>query len=126
MNILNIYKPRQGGKTTDMIRRSAKTGNPIICKDKDTGRDLVHRATSMGLEIPDPIPILELLSPEPSIGLPPNKKYMIDDADVILNMIINRRTGGYLDALSLVVRNEKGHEINVYGEDINVKYGLGD
>lgn len=127
MDIRYLIKPRQGGKTYDLINKSANCKYPIIVKDANTCRNIKKKAESMGLTIPEPIPLNTIIKgikegrPEPipeMIGC----HVLIDDADYILQTLITKGIRCEIDTIAMVQRNEKGHEVNVYGEDLNEKY----
>lgn len=47
--------PRASGKTTLLIKESAKTGRPIIEPNTASARYVEEQARNMGLKIPEPI-----------------------------------------------------------------------
>ena len=50
-----IIRPRQGGKTTELIRRARETGGYIVCTDQRRARQIADHARKMGLTIPFPL-----------------------------------------------------------------------
>ena len=50
-----IVRARQGGKTTELIRRAAETGGYIVCTDQRRARQIAEHARKMGLPIPFPL-----------------------------------------------------------------------
>ena len=50
-----IVRSRQGGKTTELIRRAAQTGGYIVCTDQRRARQIADHARKMGLSIPFPL-----------------------------------------------------------------------
>ena len=50
-----IVRSRQGGKTTELIRRAAETGGYIVCTDQRRARQIVVHAREMGLSIRFPM-----------------------------------------------------------------------
>ena len=50
-----IVRSRQGGKTTELIRRAAETGGYIVCTDQRRARQIAVHARDMGLNIPFPL-----------------------------------------------------------------------
>lgn len=50
-----IYKPRRGGKTTEIIKRCAEQGGVILVPTRMMADMLIMMAADMGLEIPMPI-----------------------------------------------------------------------
>ena len=49
-----IVRGRQGGKTTELIRRAAETGTYIVCTDQRRARQVAVQARELGLSIPFP------------------------------------------------------------------------
>lgn len=130
MEIRYLIKPRQGGKTWDLLHKSAHTKYPIIVRNTDECKHLKKKAESMGLEIPNPISINTIIkgiregvqSIPGMIGC----HVMVDDADCILQELIRRGINCDIDTIAMVQRNDKGHEVTIYGEDLNEKYHLDD
>ena len=50
-----ILRPRGGGKTTEMIRRSAEDGGYIVCTDHRRACQVAKQAEQLGLSIPFPL-----------------------------------------------------------------------
>jgi hypothetical protein len=50
-----IVRSRQGGKTTELIRRAAETGGYIVCTDRRRARQIADHAREMGLTIRFPM-----------------------------------------------------------------------
>jgi len=50
-----IVRPRQAGKTTELIRRAAETGGYIVCTDQRRARQIHQQARDLGLSIPFPL-----------------------------------------------------------------------
>ena len=50
-----IVRGRQGGKTTELIRRAAETYGYIVCTDRRRARQIAEHAREMGLDIPFPL-----------------------------------------------------------------------
>ena len=50
-----IVRGRQGGKTTEMIRRSAETGCYIVCTDHRRAWQVKQQADDLGMTIPFPL-----------------------------------------------------------------------
>lgn len=117
-----IIKPRQAGKTHDLILISAETGYPIITKSVDSSREIINRAKKMNLNIPDPLTIYDIMNTKRCNS----SMVLVDDAEFILNIMIREMSGAQVDTIAIAQRNEKGHELTIYGEDLNEKYGLDD
>jgi hypothetical protein len=50
-----IVRGRQGGKTTELIRRSAESGCYIVCTDHRRAWQIKRQAEDLGLSIPFPL-----------------------------------------------------------------------
>lgn len=74
-------KPRQSGKTAELIKKSAETGAYIVCRSLHQANRLQMRAKSMGLEIPLPISY-DCFIHKRYAG--ENMSLLIDDADMLL------------------------------------------
>ena len=75
-----IYKSRGKGKTTELVKISASTGLPIVCK---TTSHINYIAKELGLTIPTPIAIKDY---KPFS----NEKILVDDAEYVLSHLIGR------------------------------------
>ena len=84
MNI--IYKSRGKGKTTELVKISAKTNMPIICMNTN---HIKFVAKELDLIIPEPIAIK---------NYKPNtyEKVLVDDAEYVLQYLI-----GKIDCMSI-------------------------
>ena len=83
MKILTM--PRRSGKTTLAIKESARTGWVIVCPTYQHAHVIKDMAKSMGVDIPEPIPITEfstLLSKGRRV-----EGVIIDDLDECLFML---------------------------------------
>jgi len=77
--------PRGGGKTSQLIRKSAKTGYYIVCINQDNASYIQSKAIDMGLDIPFPITFHEFLHGRYSAaGV---KGVLIDNADILLESV---------------------------------------
>jgi hypothetical protein len=54
-----IIRGRQGGKTSELIRRSAETGCYIVCTDRRRAWQIAEQARDIGLNIPFPLTAAE-------------------------------------------------------------------
>jgi hypothetical protein len=58
-----IARGRQTGKTTELIKRSAETGFPIVCRHRVAANVIQEQAKNLNLKIPDPITYFDFISP---------------------------------------------------------------
>lgn len=80
-----ILRPKYGGKTTELIKRSAETGFYIVCLNNKYVDQVERHAQKMGLKIPQPITAVTFFNGRyygPGVnGL------LIDDVDIILQQV---------------------------------------
>lgn len=125
----HVIRPRQGGKSTELIRRSAGLCYPIICRDQAQARWLKEQAKKLGLEIPEPISadyVIKGIRNGKSLAVPGmiGTHILVDDAECILQQFIMAGIRAEIDTYAITLRNDKGHELTIWGEDLNEKYGL--
>lgn len=80
-----ILKGRGEGKTTELIKESAKTGKYILTTDRNRVMRIDSMAKEMGLHIPFPITVMEAMQYKFRGTF--IKSILIDDADDVLRMI---------------------------------------
>lgn len=77
-----ICKSRQCGATTDIIYYSVRTGIPIVTRDSNSAKIILHMAKSLGIEnLPAPIPYNYK-------NLDKYDKVIVDDANIILGALL--------------------------------------
>lgn len=80
-----IIKPRQTGRTTELIKMAAENNLYIVTTDRQRALFIVKMARDLGLNIPFPITLRELpVCPYSSFI----KEVLIDDADHILERCV--------------------------------------
>jgi hypothetical protein len=84
MNI--IHKPRQSGKTTDLIKISHETGCYIVCADYVRVLGIINRAKELRLSVPFPLTFQEFIEGHYSA-----MHVVIDDLDDFLIYISRAR-----------------------------------
>ena len=77
-----IIRSRQGGKTTELIRRAPETGGYIVCTDQRRARQIAQQARDMGLNIPFPLTAREWQ--ERNYHPPGVRGLLFDDLDRII------------------------------------------
>jgi hypothetical protein len=80
-----IQKPRNDGKTTELIKKSAENFSYIVCHDHQEAHRISEQARLMELNIPFPITFNEFLQGQFS-GRGINS-FLIDNADWLLNSL---------------------------------------
>lgn len=78
-----IHRARKTGKTTDLIKMAAETGDYIVTRNHQSARDITDMAAKMGLEILFPITYTEFA--ERRFLGKRIKGFLIDDADEFLH-----------------------------------------
>ena len=73
---------RGKGKTTELIRLSAKTGIPIVCATLQQVEVILAKAERMGLVIVQPIPASRIKEYDVS-------KVYVDDMEYVLSTLLN-------------------------------------
>ncbi len=80
-----IIKPRQTGRTTELIKMSAENNLYIVTTDRQRALFIAKMAQDLGLIIPFPITLRELpIRPHSSFI----KEVLIDDADHVLELCV--------------------------------------
>jgi hypothetical protein len=77
-----IVRSRQGGKTTELIRRAAESGGYIVCTDQRRAWQIAEHAREMGLNIPFPLTASEWQ--KRSYHPPGVRGLLFDDLDRII------------------------------------------
>lgn len=80
-----VLRGRGGGKTTELIRISARTNSYIVAMSRDEAGRIFAQAQAMGLNIPYPITFDNFLDHQySSWGI---RDFLIDNADVLLQRL---------------------------------------
>jgi len=95
-----IVAESSGGKTTELIQRSAVTGAVIVCTNVSVKEHILKMAFLMDIKIPDPITYSKLVTPGYNRG-EYKKGILIDDLDLMLNDIF-----GGNNVIAATVREE--------------------
>lgn len=87
-----ISRPRNAGKTSELIKESAEHGYYIITMDHDSARKTVEQAAQMGLDIPFPLTYREFKNRAfYARGI---KGFLVDNIDGFLEQIFSDMTKG--------------------------------
>lgn len=105
-----IHGGRASGKTTMLIKMSAKTGIPILTTKPFYVRWYAEYAKSLGLKIPEP-----LLWRNSHLGVCSNSKVLIDNGGQVLNTILRINSGVICEAM--VIDSPVHHLTNCFLED---------
>jgi hypothetical protein len=83
-----ILAPIGGGKTSELIYRSSAEGSIIVCADYSERDQILSLAQTMGKQIPEPIPYMNLTSGSVTLTSEERKKgILIDNLDTILGFM---------------------------------------
>lgn len=93
-----IYKPRQSGKTMDLIRMSANTDKVIVCSNQTNRENIQNKAEILGLNIPEPITYSQFVQGE--YRSKKISKFLIDDAEYLLEIL-----GGVIGVEAITLTN---------------------
>lgn len=83
-----ILGDRQSGKTTELIKESARTGAYIVVSCKNEARDVFRLSKELGLNIPYPLTVNEMIYESPSSYIF-QKGILIDNLERILCCLFN-------------------------------------
>jgi hypothetical protein len=80
-----IVRGRQGGKTTELIRRAAESHGYIVCADRRQARWIAERAREMGADIPFPMSASEFFGAQ--FYQPGCRAFLFDNLDQIIQQM---------------------------------------
>lgn len=86
--MIKIFKPRQSGKSTDLIKISAVTGYYIVTANRIRAKILFEQAQKLGYNILYPFTVEEYLRSGKMKGSF-IKDILIDDADAVLQAVFD-------------------------------------
>lgn len=86
--MIKIFRPRQSGKSRDLIKMSAVTGYYIVTANMVRAKILFDLAQKYGFNIPYPFTVEEYLKSGKLKGSF-IKKILIDDADAVLQAVFD-------------------------------------
>lgn len=85
---MKIYSAERGvGKTTALIKESAKTGAIIVVASYWRVNHTVGLAKRLGLDIPKPITVTNYLERLVCGGLNREQKYLVDELQIMLSQM---------------------------------------
>ena len=99
-----ILGDRQSGKTTELIKESARTRAYIVVSCKNEARNVFMSAKELGLNIPFPLTVAEVIYESPSSYIF-QKGILIDNLERILCRLFNYITinAATVDCTALIV-----------------------
>lgn len=85
---MKIYAAeRQTGKTTMLVKESAKTGAIIVSPTYQMRKYIIGLADKLGLEIPSPITVKQYFQILARDRRDSNQKYLVDELQMMLNQM---------------------------------------
>lgn len=85
---MNIYAAeRQTGKTTMLVKESAKTGAIIVAPNRQMGSYIVGLADRLGVDIPAPITVKQYFQVLASGNFGNSQKYLVDELQMMLSQM---------------------------------------
>ena len=87
--MIKIFRPRQQGKTTDLIKLSEATGHYILVADRKRADCVFQMAEKMGCHILTPVTVIDYFRTHGFAGSY-IKDILIDDADAVLRMVFDK------------------------------------
>lgn len=83
-----IFGDRHSGKTTELIKESARTGAYIVVSCRNEAHNVFRSANVLGLNIPFPLTVADVMSKSKSSCIF-QKGILIDDLEEIINYLFN-------------------------------------
>ncbi len=85
---MKIYSAERGtGKTTALIKESAKTGAIIVAASYPMANYIMDLAKRLSLDIPEPITVTNYLKVLVHGGLNREQKYLVDELQMMLSQM---------------------------------------
>lgn len=85
-----IIGGRQTGKTTELIKHSAETGNYILVPNMNHAKNIAYQARSMGFDIPYPVTLSEMRNNNKFIGSSIRRDgILVDDLDLVIRQLFD-------------------------------------
>ena len=88
MKIINLNRGQ--GKTTRLLYASEFNYIPILCSTFNQKDFLVKKAYELGLKIPEPIVVSELMTNRIKDSHAVNKDLLVDEAPMVLQALLNQ------------------------------------
>lgn len=83
-----IFGDRQSGKTTELIKESARTGAYIVVSCRDEAHNVFRSAKELGLDILFPLTVTDIISEYPSSYIL-QKGILIDNLEETISRLFN-------------------------------------
>jgi gamma-glutamyl-gamma-aminobutyrate hydrolase PuuD len=119
--LIIITRSRGTGKTTDLIKISAEKQIPILAPTRGQKELIKEMAKKLGFEIPDPFSFGE------SFRGSTIKQVLVDNAEMVLQILISKEFGVDLDIAGLTMtkqvdikKKEIAEKFDLFECDINI------
>lgn len=97
---------RQGGKTHRLLLLSAKKQIPMLTTSISRVRSLKQTADRMGLTIPEPVSVTQLLSDAFLNDISVIHNIIVDDTEAVLKALLSARKVKNVEAISITTNDE--------------------
>ena len=87
MKIISLGRGQ--GKTVRLLYASEFNDTPILCTTYTSRDYLVSKAQRLGLHIPEPIVLDQIISKKTAVSKLVNKDMLVDDAELVLQGFLN-------------------------------------
>lgn len=91
---------RGTGKTTLLVKQSARKKTPILCPCLYSKRHIKEIAKELGLEIPEPISVGECVGSNLKFADGGNR-ILVDDAQEVLRLLVRNNFGAIVDTFTM-------------------------
>lgn len=109
MKIINLGRGQ--GKTTRLLYASEFNDTPILCSTFKQKDELVDKAHKLGLKIPEPIVVSELMTSRIQSSHAVNKDLLVDEAPMVLQALL-RQFGMYGEIKAITLTEKDEYEQN--------------
>lgn len=106
MSIKLLNKPRNSGKTTELIHASEVTGYPIITNNKTQAAYIFDSAQKMGCNIEKPMTVSELLSTNKPFNY---ENVLIDEGLDIISKALDCYLRSHVVAVTLTLNDNNNN-----------------
>lgn len=105
MKIINLGRGQ--GKTTRLLYASEFNDAPILCATYAQAKNLVEMANRIGLKIPEPIIVGEIMTNRIQGSHAVNKDLLVDEAPMVLQALLNQLgMHGEVKAITLTEKDD--------------------
>ena len=117
MEIVNLDRGR--GKTYFLVKRSARTGYPILCHTSFQAKHIKDVAINLRITIPEPIVVRKSNLDNVFRGRHHKQNYLIDDVDVFLSSLLGESIECVTTSCEVLNRKDLGVNMVLDGTTVN-------